>query len=62
MNYFCTQCGTPNNGGNFCIKCGCPANNQVAQAPQQVLYNQPVQMNTGRLVLMRKGKVMGVCY
>lgn len=56
MNYFCTQCGTPNNGGNFCITCGCPINNQIAQ---QTLYSQPVQVNTGRLILMRKGKVMG---
>ena len=56
---FCTQCGTPNNGGNFCIKCGCPSNNQVTQAPQQSPYNQTIQANTGRLVLMRKGKVIG---
>ena len=51
MNNFCTQCGANNVGGNFCVTCGSPINNQVAQ--------QPVQTNTGQLILMRKGAVMG---
>ena len=49
MNIFCTQCGTNNNGGNFCIQCG---NKLVVQTQQSL-------PNTGRLILNRKGKIMG---
>lgn len=58
MNNFCTQCGTSNKGGNFCIKCGAQLTNNM----QQLAYQTPVQqlpINTGRLILNRKDKIMG---
>jgi len=57
MNNFCTQCGTNNNGGNFCVKCGASMNIQANYAQQSVVPQS--YANTGRLVIQRRGKIMG---